>query len=451
MINYIKPTYFLNKMIINNLRVISMISVFVLCISSFAYAQKSDFKAAVVKINITPVESKYLAGYGARKSKGVLDPIFHKILVLNDGLTEFVLISTDLGKIDPSVYDQMTERLNQQIEIEQKNIWWTVTHTHSAPEVGPPGLSKTFMPERYDQPMDSVYTDYVERKLIEGVIEARQNLEPAKLGVGWGYSQANINRRAIDIDGNASLGINPDGPVDHRIGLLRIDKEDGSPLALVANYPIHGTVLGSSHLEISGDAPGVVSEYVKNKIGAPVLFINGAAGDIAPIYSVYPDPESGHLGQFRVLLGDKILEANQKITSNSDVTLSTGSITVETPRKDGLGWPEDLSYYTRTNSTGTEMIRLPIRFLKINNDIAIWSAPLELFNEINNKIRAQSPFPYTFYFGYANGNLRYLVTESAYEEGGYEPNASPFSPSAERDLIESVNSYLHGQMSNPEY
>src|SRR6185503_2550219 len=116
-------------------------------------------------------------------------------------------------------------------------------------------------------------------------------------------------------DGKASLGLNPDGAVDRRIGLLRIDKEDGSPLALIANYAIHGTVLGPSNLEISGDAPGIVSEYVEQKIGAPVLFINGAAGNMAPIYSVYPNPESGHLSQFKVLLGDKILEAYKKISS----------------------------------------------------------------------------------------------------------------------------------------
>jgi hypothetical protein len=267
------------------------------------------------------------------------------------------------------------------------------------------------------------------------------------MGVGWGFSQANINRRALDIDGKASLGLNPDGAVDRRIGLLRIDKEDGSPLVLIANYAMHGTVLGSQNLEISGDAPGVVSEYVEQQIGAPVLFINGAAGNLAPIYSVYPNPKAGHLGQFRVLIGDKILDANRKISSTTDeVTLNTGSLTVETPRKQGLDWPFYLSNYTRTTKNGTKMVRIPVRFLKINDNVAIWSAPLELFCEISNEIRDRSPFPYTFYFGYTNGNLRYLVTESAYEHGGYEPNASPFTPSAAKDLTEAVVGYLEGEM-----
>src|SRR5690606_24641060 len=128
-----------------------------------------------------------------------------------------------------------------------------------------------------------------------------------------------------------------------RIGLIRIEKPDGTPLALIANYAIHGTVLGPQNTLISGDAPGVVAEYVEEKIGAPVLFINGAAGNLAPIYSVYPSPRAGHLGQFRVLLGDRIIEANKKIVSTTEsLQITTGTQTLETPRKAELGWPREL-------------------------------------------------------------------------------------------------------------
>jgi hypothetical protein len=270
--------------------------------------------------------------------------------------------------------------------------------------------------------------------------------------MGWGFSNANINRRAVDVDGKASLGLNPDGPVDRRIGLLRIDKMDGKPLALIANYPIHGTVLGDKFLQVSGDAPGVVSEYVEGKIGAPVLFINGAAGNLAPIYSVYPTPAAGHLNQFRVLLGDKILEANKKITSTMDtVKLFAGELTVETPRKPGLGWSADMSRYTNTTKDGINMVRLPIRFLKLSDDVAIWSAPIELFCEISNEVRDRSPFPYTFYFGYTNGWFGYLPNAAAWQYGGYEvETVSPFTTAAEKDVTESVVGYLQGEMRNPQ-
>src|SRR5690606_7157042 len=203
-----------------------------------------------------------------------------------------------------------------------------------------------FMGDRYQHEANPEYTAQVEEKLIKGILEVLKNLEPARLGIGLGFSRANINRRAINVDGKSSLGMNPDGAVDRRINLLRIDRADGSTLALISNYAIHGTVLGGENLEISGDAPGIVSEYVEQQIGAPLLFINGAAGNIAPIYSVYPNPRAGHLGQFRVLLGDKILEASRKISSTMEsVSLVVGSLTVETPRKSDLGWSSDLGDY----------------------------------------------------------------------------------------------------------
>ncbi len=425
---------------------------FQFCIMVFCVpVSKAQFRAALVKTDISPADSQYLVGYGERKSIGIHDRIYHKIVALDDGKTQFFIISSDICLYSPSEYDKVVSRLQKQYGINPLNVWWTVTHTHSAPEVGPPGIYGVYMGNRVQHKIDSAYTLMIEDKLINGIIEARKNLVPARLGVGWGFSQANINRRAVDIDGKASLGLNPDGPVDRRIGLLRIDKEDGSPLALIANYPIHGTVLGDKNLQVSGDAPGIVSEYVEQKIGVPVLFINGAAGNLAPIYSVYPTPAAGHLNQFRVLLGDKILEANKKIFASIDtVKLFAGSLIVETPRKPGLGWSADMAKYTNTTKAGINMVRLPVRFLKINEEVAIWSLPVELFCEISNEVRERSPFPYTFYFGYTNGWFGYLPNASAWEHGGYEvETVSPFTSSAAKDVTESVVAYLQGEMRNP--
>ncbi len=431
------------------------ITIIIILISEFLFAQPANpgvnthmgkFRAAVVKEDITPRDAQMLVGYDARKSTGVHDHIFHRIVALDDGTTQFFIVSSDICGISPALYDHVAEKLYIQYKINPVNFWWTVTHTHSAPEVGSPGLDAVFLGERYQHAIDSNYTPLVVQKLIEGILEARKKLAPARLGVGWGFSQANINRRAIDIDGKASLGLNPDGAVDRRIGILRIDKEDGKPLALIANYPIHGTVLGEQNLQISGDAPGIVSEYVEQQMGAPVLFINGAAGDLAPIYSVYPSAQEGHLGQFRVLLGDKILDANKKIVSTTEeVKLHSGELILETPRKAGLGWSADLNKYVSTKKK-INMVRLPLRFLKINEDVAIWSAPIELFCEVANEIRERSPFPYTFYFGYTNGWLGYLPTASAWEHGGYETTVSPFTPSAATEIKQSVLGYLQGEM-----
>ncbi|KAA0988910.1 neutral/alkaline non-lysosomal ceramidase N-terminal domain-containing protein [Dyadobacter aurulentus] len=413
--------------------------------ANISFAQ--NFRASVVKVDITPDNSQQLLGYQARKSTGVHDNIYHRIVAMDDGKTQFYIISTDICLISPSQYDKLTAKLQKQLGINPMHVWWAATHTHSAPEVGPAGLPSVFLGDRYKHDFDAKYTDMVEQKIIDGMTEAKKNLVPAKLGTGWGLSNANINRRARGIDGKTSLGMNPDGPVDRRIGLLRLEKADGSLLALIANYAMHGTVMSGENLLISGDGPGIVSEYVEEKTGAPLLYINGAAGNIAPIYSVYPSPGAGRLNQFKAMLGEKILEANKTISATTnEVTLKAAGTIVEIPRKEGLGWPDDLGNYTRTTKAGVKMIKLPVRFLKINDDVAIWSAPLELFCEISNEVRDRSPFPYTFYFGYTNGWLGYLLAEEELQYGGYEPTVSPYAPGAAKSLTEAVVNYIQGEM-----
>lgn len=406
-----------------------------------------NFRASVVKIDITPDTPQMLLGYQARKSTGVHDKIYHRIVAMDDGQRQFFIISTDICLVSPSQYDKLAARLQKEFKIEPMQVWWSATHTHSAPEVGPAGLPAIFLGERYKHDFDVPYTDMVEQRIVDGIAEARRKLAPARLAAGWGHSNANINRRAREVDGKTSLGMNPDGPVDRAIGMLRLEKADGTLLALIANYAIHGTVMSGQNLEISGDAPGVVSGYVEQKTGAPLLFINGAAGNIAPIYSVYPNPQAGRLNQFKAMLGEKIIEANKTIApGTSDVTLQYGGITVETPRKKELGWPADLGKYTRTTKTGENLVKLPVRFLKINDEIAIWSAPLELFCEISNEVRSRSPFPYTFYFGYTNGWLGYLLAEDEIPYGGYETTVSPYAPGAAKNLTEAVINHLQGPM-----
>lgn len=309
---------------------------FLAIVGGSTVARGAGFRASVVKIDITPSEPLWLLGYGPRQSDGIHDHLYHKIIAMDDGKTQFFLISRDICLYSPSSYGEVTREIGEQTGVKPIQVWWAVTHTHAAPEVGPAGLGPIFMHDLYQHGGNQEYSQWIKRKLIEGIKEARAKLAPARMEAGYGIAMANINRRARDLEGPTFLGLNPDGPADRTIGLIRLEHEDGRILGLIANYAMHGTVLGSENLKISADAPGVVAEYIEQQIGAPMLYINGAAGNLAPIYTGYPD--FGHLSQFRVLLGDKIVEANRHIAlTTSDVSLSLGEQTVETPRKPGMG------------------------------------------------------------------------------------------------------------------
>ena len=404
----------------------------------------AGFRAAAVKVDITPKTSQWLLGYNARQSTGVHDPIYTRVIAIDDGHTQFFLAVSDICLFSPGLYDDVAAELQRTTGIPRKQFWWSVTHTHSAPEVGPPAMEKLFLGNRFNHEWDRDYTQQFTSSVIKAVQDARARLEPARLQIGLGMSMANINRRAKDVDGKVTLGLNPDGPADRQIGLIRIERPDGSLLALIANYAIHGTVLSGDNKLISGDAPGIVAAYLEQKLGATVLFINGAAGNLAPIYSVYPTPGAGHLSQFRVLLGDRILQANSAIPKGTDdVTLRAEETNVETPLRSGLEWPPELATYSRVDSAGRTLVKLPIRFLQINDSV-IWAAPVELFCEIAIHVRNLSPFTHTLYFGYTNGWFGYFPTAQAIADGGYEPNTSPFTGAAESDITEKVVTYLQG-------
>ena len=267
-------------------------------------ADAAQFRASVVKIDITPDQPQWLLGYGPRQSTGVHDRIYHRIVAMDDGQTQFFLVSTDICLFSPSVYDEVMSALEAETGIKPVQVWWTVTHTHSAPEVGPPGLGAAFMGERYKHDHNTEYTARVKKSLIEGVKEARAKLEPARLGIGWGMAMANINRRARDLEGPTYLGLNPDGPADRQIGLIRLERADGKLLALIANYAMHGTALGPHNDLITGDAPGIVAEYVETETGrADALHQWGGRQPRADLHRLpglrkrAPGPVPGHAGR----------------------------------------------------------------------------------------------------------------------------------------------------------
>ena len=399
---------------------------------------RADLRAAATKVDITPQNSQWLLGYQARQSDGVLDRIYHRVLALDAGGTPFYLISTDVCLFSPSFHDTVMRELQTRTGVDPAHVWWSVTHTHAAPELGPPDMYKALL-GRSDHEWDREYTKLVVDALIEAVKTAHDKLEPARLSVATTTANANINRRARDVDGKISLGLNPDGPVDRQVNLIRVQRPDGSPIALVVNYAMHGTVMSGQNLKISGDAPGVVAAYIEAQLGGTVLYINGAAGNIAPIYSVYADPSSGHLSQFRALLGERVISAVRAMPSGTNrVVIRHAQQVVETPRRADLVWPDEMAAYA-TNDR--QRLRLPVRFVAINDNV-IWSAPVEMFCEIAMSIRERSPFKQTFYFGYTNGWFGYLPTAKGFGEGGYEPRTSPFTSQVESDLTTTVSGFL---------
>jgi hypothetical protein len=82
---------------------------------------------------------------------------------------------------------------------------------------------------------------------------------------------------------------------------------------------------------------------------------------------------------------------------------------------------------------GKSFIEWEMQCIRIG-PIALLSVPGEPFIETAQRIAAASPFEHTLFSGYSNGGFGYVPTREACTEGGYEVEASPFSPDA-ADLL----------------
>ncbi len=122
------------------------------------------------------------------------------------------------------------------------------------------------------------------------------------------------------------------GPVDPEIGLLRLDRKNGKPLAVVYNFavhPIQGVPGGGNTADIPGFASKVIEENVGG--GALAFFLQGCAGDINP--ARYKDVELPHdaepLGN---LLGLSVLRALKTIQTRDGGALHVIHEVVALPR-----------------------------------------------------------------------------------------------------------------------
>lgn len=144
--------------------------------------------------------------------------------------------------------------------------------------------------------------------------------------------------REIDVRHAYSMPVDEEvasvGPVDTEIGVLRIDRIDGRPLAVVYNFachPIQGVPSKGNSADIIGFASKVIEENLGDDIVA--LFLQGCGGDINPIfYKDVDHPRSAEpLGD---MLGLSTLRAVRKVKTKDDDRLTVVNETLELPRAD---------------------------------------------------------------------------------------------------------------------
>ena len=78
------------------------------------------------------------------------------------------------------------------------------------------------------------------------------------------------------------VGFNPGEPADDTLTVGRLCDKAGKIIGTVVNYACHPTTLAWKNSKVSPDFVGEARDIVQAKTGAPMLFLQGASGDLAP-------------------------------------------------------------------------------------------------------------------------------------------------------------------------
>src|SRR5918992_4413537 len=237
------------------------------------------FRAGVGRVSITPPLTAPHASWGAQVHvlpDGVEADLWATALVVDDGLTMAAWIDLDLVIVSRQESDAIRDAVAAAIGIPGQAIRVSVTHNHA----GPPPSAWNWTREG-QAALDGYYALLPE--FAAGAARmAHASLRPARVAAGSGESQVAVNRREIAPDGRPVTGVNPDGPINPEVFVLRIDDREGGALAAVVGYTMHPTTLGPSNRLISPDWPGHLKRTVEAITGATCLFTQGATGNVGP-------------------------------------------------------------------------------------------------------------------------------------------------------------------------
>ena len=344
-----------------------------------------EFWAGVATVEITPTRNVPLGGYGGRKGApmtGVHDPIFAKALWLETPDARICLVTTDLIGSLVSLRDR--------IRPDDAAVILTASHSHS----GPGGLVKGFWELAMGKYDPELYEE-IAGKLKKAVEEARAAKRPAR--IGFARSEApgfNRNRRVKD------------GPVDPELSVLLVVNEISQPMAIVANYAAHGTVLSDQNFLVSGDWPGAYQRDLQARFPSAVaMYTNGAEGDLAPSS---PGGESGF--EKCEAMGRAMGERTANLVRTIDKTTGTVRMTYV---ERGVDLPTPtLLFAPKTSVLG---------LLEINGT-RMFCFPGEPVVELGLELKRR--FPGSWILGLANDHLGYFLTEDGYAQGGYERRVS---------------------------
>ncbi len=430
----------------------------------------STIKAGFAERDITPtLGMEQPGGYGKSFHQSFHDPCKVRVAVFDDGVKRIALVGLDALITPRPLTLKVREEITKKCGIPGEAVMIGASHSHSSGPVGmiQPGeldfASDLVKRLGYDESScaDAGYLLTVQKAIVDAVVWADKTKVPAKLGFGVGQeNKVSFNRRLKMKNGltysHPGAG-NPEiidyaAPIDPEVGVVAAWDLNGAFLGCIVNFACHATT-----------NPGGISanwvQYLEKTIQgamdtrAPVVFLQGACGDITQVDNLSPYQRPGPEEWSRLVGGRVGAEAVKVILSMAktneavlDAKQKTWKINRRAPDADKVRLATELVQQPKPTGDTTQWMfakeivmvdaliqhepaaEVEVQNLQVGPAVFV-SNPAEYFVENGLRIKKESGFPMTFPVELANGCTGYVPTEEAFSQsgGGYETRLTYYS------------------------
>ncbi|MCX8091002.1 MAG: neutral/alkaline non-lysosomal ceramidase N-terminal domain-containing protein [Verrucomicrobiae bacterium] len=435
-----------------------------LIVAAHLAASAGELRLGTAAVNITPPLGTPLAGYyHERPCDGVLDELFAKAAVFDDGNTKAALVVCDLVTLPRSIVLEARRRIAERTDLPGSNVMIAATHTHTGPVLIRDSTLDAVTGA--NSPRARQYNAELPERIAQAVADASARRAPARVSFAR-ETEARIafNRRYWMKDGSVGWNpgkrnpdiLRPAGPIDPEVGVVYFESPDGRPVLTFVNYALHPDTTGGTRA--SADFPGALARRLAEIKGPDMLtiFANGASGDVNHLDVRWAARQSGpeEANRIGTILAAAVLSAYTRLQPVSDTTLRVHSemlrlalpeisdAALERARAVAKLGPqakflERVDAYKVLDVAAREgkPWDVEVQVITLGADLAWVSMPGELFVEPGLNLKAASPFRQTHIVELANGSIGYIPKRSAYAEGNYEVLAARCAAGSAEELV----------------
>lgn len=417
--------------------------------------------AGIARTDLTPFWGVELTGWGyyiERTWKQIRDRLNATALVVDDGNRAVCLLTVDLMLVGSDFTRDVRQRISKETGIAPEAILVTASHSHNAPASG--GLLGV-------GEVDATYESWASRQAATAGILAWQRRAAARLSVG-----------RAELPGISFNRTRDKGTVDTRLTALRVDRADGSPLAVVVSFQAHPTVHTILRpFDVTRDVPGEVCDRLEQALpGATAMYVQGACGD-TNFLREFSTPERCH--EPAQAVATAALECLSRATPVANATVAGASTLAAIPTRrwrrdeidhdraeaerrlaanDTARWEETIGRSMTNNpkdmivrhggdvlkavramcrfhvewtdrilrdlDTRPETLTTEVQALRIG-DLGIAANSSELFSTFATELRNRNALPELMVACYANGRIGYMPDAHDIERKTYAGYQSP--------------------------